>query len=80
MSALSRALRRDFFALLLIGLKVVWPVLSGLIGIMMVLGCTVGWLEGWSMYDSVYFSFVTGLTIGTEISPRICRSLDFSRL
>jgi hypothetical protein len=45
-------------------LKVVWPVLSGILGLIVVLGICVGLLEGWSMYESIYFSFITGLTIG----------------
>lgn len=28
------------------------------------LGIIIGWREGWSIYESIYFSFVTGLTIG----------------
>ena len=40
-----RELRRLFFAELLGGMKVVWPILSGLLGIMMVLGIAIGVLE-----------------------------------
>ena len=46
------------------GLHVVWPVLSALLGLIVALGVTVGLLEGWSVQESIYFSFVTGLTIG----------------
>ena len=59
-----RALRRAFFAALKVGLKVVWPVLSGLIVLIVSLGIVIGELEGWSLNESIYFSFVTGLTIG----------------
>ena len=49
---------------LVTGLHVVWPVLSGLLGLIVALGVTIGLLEGWSVQESIYFSFVTGLTIG----------------
>ena len=45
-------------------LQVVWPILSGLVGVQLVLGMLVGRLEGWPMGDAAYFTFVTGLTIG----------------
>ena len=35
-----------------------------MLGLIMLLGLGVGYCEGWSLQDSVYFSFVTGLTIG----------------
>jgi len=49
---------------LLKGLRVVWPVLSGLLVLIIALGVAAGMVEGWSMQESVYFSFVSGLTIG----------------
>lgn len=57
-------LRRQFFIELLNGTKVVWPILSGLLGVMVALGIVIGLLEGWSILDSIYFAFVSGLTIG----------------
>jgi len=57
-------MRRGFTAGLLAGLRVVWPILSGLLGGIAVLGVAVGLIEGWRIQDSLYFSFVTGLTIG----------------
>lgn len=57
-------LRRQFFIELLSGTKVVWPILSGLLGVMVALGIVIGLLEGWSILDSIYFAFVSGLTIG----------------
>jgi Mg/Co/Ni transporter MgtE len=60
----SRALRREFLTGLITGRRVVWPVLSLLLGLVVVLGLVVGALEGWSLHESVYFAFVSGLTIG----------------
>jgi ion channel len=35
------------------------------------LGLLIGFVEGWSVGEAVYFSFVTGLTIGYgDIVPR----------
>ena len=52
--------RRGFWS----GLKVVWPILSGLLAIMAALGIVVAVLEGWRLGDGLYFAFVSGLTIG----------------
>jgi hypothetical protein len=57
-------LRRRFLSALWKELRVVWPILSGLVGVQLVLGMLVGYLEGWPMSDATYFTFVTGLTIG----------------
>ncbi len=62
--SLSHALRRRFLSGLAHGLAVVWPVLSGLLGLMAVLGILVALVEGWPLTDGVYFAFVSGLTIG----------------
>jgi len=59
-----RALRRSFVAGLFRGLRVVWPILSGLLLLIVALGVAAGLVEGWSLQESVYFSFVSGLTIG----------------
>jgi Na+-transporting NADH:ubiquinone oxidoreductase subunit NqrD len=60
----SRTLRRKFLAGLLFGLRVIWPILSVLLGLIIALGLVVGRLEGWSIQESIYFAFVSGLTIG----------------
>ena len=68
----SRTLRKNFLAGLFAGLRVVWPILSGLLGLIVALGLLIGLLEGWSIQDSVYFAFVTGLTIGYgDIAPKL---------
>ncbi len=64
-------MRRTFFAALFAGLRIVWPILSGLIALIVGLGIAAGLLEGWSLFDSVYFAFVSGLTIGYgDLAPK----------
>ena len=57
-------LRRRFLWKLLRELRVVWPILSGLIVAQLSLGAVVGFIEGWRMSEGAYFTLVTGLTIG----------------
>ena len=67
----SRTLRRHFAAGLLAGLRVVWPILSVLLVLIIALGLVVGLLEGWSIHESIYFAFVSGLTIGYgDLAPK----------
>jgi Na+-transporting NADH:ubiquinone oxidoreductase subunit NqrD len=67
----SRALRRKFVAGLVTGLRVVWPILSGLLGLIIAAGLVAGLMEGWSLQESIYFSFVSGLTIGYgDLAPK----------
>ncbi|MBL0141979.1 MAG: two pore domain potassium channel family protein [Betaproteobacteria bacterium] len=64
-------MRRNFMAGLLVGLRVVWPILSALLAMMALVGLVVGMLEGWSVQESIYFSYVTGLTIGYgDLAPK----------
>lgn len=66
-----RTMRRSFAAGLATGLRVVWPILSALLLLMVGLGLVVGWREGWSVGDSLYFAFVSGLTIGYgDLAPK----------
>ena len=57
-------MRRLFFVELWNGLRLVWPIVSGLLIIMVLLGMVIGWSEGWPLGEAVYFAFVSGLTIG----------------
>ena len=64
MAVQPRVMRRRFVAGLFAGLRVVWPILSALLVMIVALGVAIGWLEGWSLHESIYFAFVSGLTIG----------------
>ena len=67
----SRRLRKKFVDGLLTGLRVVWPILSILLGLIAALGLVVGLLERWSVHESIYFAFVSGLTIGYgDLAPK----------
>lgn len=59
-----RAMRRAFIRGLFYELRVVWPVISGLLVVVVALGVVIGRIEGWSIHESIYFAFVSGLTIG----------------
>ena len=68
----SRTMRRNFRTGLLNGLRVVWPILSALLVLIIALGLVVGVLEGWSLHESIYFAFVSGLTIGYgDLAPKL---------
>jgi hypothetical protein len=60
----SRTMRRIFVAGLASGLRIVWPIVSALLGLIVALGLVIGLIEGWSVHESIYFAFVSGLTIG----------------
>ena len=60
----SRAQRRTFINGMLLGLRVIAPVLTGLLAMIVGLGVVAGLIEGWPFGDSIYFAFVSGLTIG----------------
>ena len=66
-----KTVRRRFFVALGHAIHVTWPVLSIIVAIQVALGLLIGFVEGWSVGDAVYFTFVTGLTIGYgDIVPR----------
>ena len=66
-----RTLRKNFVAGLYTGLRVVWPILSALLLLIVALGLVIGAIEGWSVHESIYFAFVSGLTIGYgDLAPK----------
>ena len=66
-----KTVRRRFFVAIGHAIHVTWPVLSIILAIQVALGLLIGFLEGWSVGDAVYFTFVTGLTIGYgDLVPR----------
>jgi hypothetical protein len=66
-----KTLRRRFLVALGHAVHVTWPVLSVLLAIQLALGLLTGFLEGWPLGDAVYFTFITGLTIGYgDLVPR----------
>jgi len=66
----AREMRRTFFRGLMSGIHVTWPILSFLVGLIVALGAIIGVLEGWALTESIYFAFVSGLTIGYgDIAP-----------
>src|SRR5215470_2401534 len=52
--------------------RITWRgFLAALLVVQLGLGLLIGLLEGWTIGEAVYFSFVTGLTIGYgDIVPR----------
>jgi hypothetical protein len=66
-----KTVRRRFFMALGHAIHLAWPVLSTMLAIQIAFGLLIGFIEGWSVGDAVYFTFVTGLTIGYgDIVPR----------
>ena len=64
-------MRRIFFRALFHNLMVIWPLLSGVFVVMVGLGFLIGYIEEWRVSDALYFTFVTGLTIGYgDLTPR----------
>ncbi len=67
----SRTVRAAYLAALIQGLGVTWPVLSGLLLFKAGIGAIVGVLEGWGIWQGIYFAFITGLTIRYgDLAPR----------
>src|SRR5262247_1954455 len=60
-----------FFVALGRGIHLTWPVLSIILAVQVALGLLIGFIEGWPVGDAIYFTFITGLTIGYgDLVPR----------
>ena len=70
----SRAsnIRQEFYKAVWFYFKVVWPIFSILLLVIIACGLIIAHLEGWTAGEGVYFAFVTGLTIGYgEFVPKL---------
>src|SRR5215831_15019843 len=74
-----KTVRRRFLVALGHAIHVTWPVLSTILAIQVALGLLIGFVEGRSVGDAVYFTFVTGLTIGYGDIVRGRRSRAYLR-
>jgi len=61
---LFTGLTTRFFKEFLYGLWLTFPLLLSLAVVVTVLGQAVGKLEGWSSFESFYWSFITATTVG----------------
>ncbi|MBX9749698.1 MAG: potassium channel family protein [Roseococcus sp.] len=57
-------MRRTFLTAFHRGVRLLWPIFSGLLLLVAGLGALVGAVEGWGMGQGLYFAYVTALTIG----------------
>ena len=74
-----KTLRQHFFRALGHAIHLTWPVLSTILVVQVVLGLLIGFVEGWSVGEAIYFTFTTGLTIGYgDIVPRQALSRAFA--
>ncbi|NLS05064.1 two pore domain potassium channel family protein [Rhizobium sp. P32RR-XVIII] len=64
-------MRRLFFAALFQQVRIVWPIFSGILVVMVGSGIVAGQIESWRIGETLYFTFVTGLTIGYgDVTPK----------
>ena len=69
--ATNAELRLRFFRYFWKHLRLVWPIVSGLVAFQLALGVVIGFLERWSVSEMIYFTFVTALTVGYgDLAPK----------
>ncbi len=69
----------EFVQLFLTAIFLVMPLLLFLSLWVIILGQVVGYIEGWNKFDSLYWSFITALTVGYgDIRPLKKRSKAIS--
>lgn len=67
----NQRMRRLFLFSLFRQVRLLWPILSGILLAMAGVGFVIGRIEGWRFGESLYFTFVTGLTIGYgDLTPK----------
>ena len=67
----SKRMRRLFFVALFRQVRILWPVISVILVIMVGTGAVIGQIESWRFGETIYFTFVTGLTIGYgDLAPK----------
>jgi hypothetical protein len=65
-------IRREFYKAVGYYLRIVWPIFSTMLVVIVICGLIISYLEGWDAFDGIYFGFVTGLTIGYgELVPKL---------
>ncbi|MCD4740993.1 MAG: potassium channel family protein [Desulfobacteraceae bacterium] len=69
----------EFIRLFLLAADMIMPLLISLSLSVVILGQVVGYIEGWNKFDSLYWSFITALTVGYgDIRPLKRRSKALS--
>jgi hypothetical protein len=67
--------RHEFYKTVWFYFRVVWPIFSILLCVIVLFGLIIGYMEGWKPFDGIYFAFVTGLTIGYgDLVPKLAVS------
>lgn len=67
----TKGMRRLFFAALFQQVRILWPIFSGMLIVMVGCGLVIGQIEDWRVGETLYFTFVTGLTIGYgDLAPK----------
>lgn len=71
MTSMRKNVRRRFLSELWRGVHVAWPILSAVLVLELALGGMVGVIERWAPGETIYYTFITGLTIGYgDMVPR----------
>ena len=63
----ARLVRRHFLVALGHAIHVTWPVLSIILAIQVALGLLIGFIEGWSVSDAIYFGYA--LEMSRQLAP-----------
>jgi hypothetical protein len=61
----------EFVQIFFITLWYAGPIIVSLIAFIVVLGHIIGFREGWSRADSVYYAFMTATTVGDKNGVKV---------